>query len=521
MWGGGGLRPVSFDLLLGIVARICYLYAGAVLPARQIVNNTMDTSHNSPLESLHQIQKEEYERYLQNKQEYTQMINSAELPEDKRKELLAGVDAVSWNNSVKDYVKLRFPGVLSPTERYLWKSLFKYTHDYDISFKDFKIIVETFFIPLPENYSLEDVYRSMPNHRWVKLQDDNGKLLCGPFEEMDGSLDFSLTRYLKQLDELFSELNDYFDDYHLDVRFGQLCSMLRDNLVLTNCTFSQFFIRLFIQEQGEVPEKVRTYCNPDGVTLYHSDVLMSYVGIALFSGVMNKADSPYDVKFLLDGVYSTVRIMQGYCAFVAFCSSLLIATLSDLKYQDSLLDMMCFFLYNFHNSYIFRIEIPNAPLNEQKSIEERGSEDHTTRMKIYLYDVNRVPYVVRVDMPHKGDGDESKLHFNVETLDGDSPLNHKAIDCVVSNPADLLDVMIDNMRRMTPNILSIKDSYKEDDKRMLELMKAFNAYYDLCMAFFMKNENQAALEVFNSLMGTDCKTVDEGIQEGYISFSTM
>ncbi len=43
---------------------------------------------------------------------------------------------------------------------------------------------------------------------------------------------------------------------------------------------------------------------------------------------------------------------------------------------------------------------------------------------------------------------------------------------------NLLNVMIDNMRRMTPRILNIKDSYKEDDKCVLELMKAFNAYDD-------------------------------------------
>lgn len=481
----------------------------------------MDATNKNPLDRLRQLQKEEYDRYLQYKKEYTQMINSAKIPDDKKGLLLAGIDAAAKNNSVSDYVKLRFKGVLSPTEQYLWKSLFKYSHDYVISFEDFKTIVDTYYMPLPENYELENVYNSLPIHRWVKLQDEYGKTLCGPYEEMDENLDFSLIRYLKHQDELFSELNRYFDNYNLDDRFGQLCSTLRSNLILTNCTFTQFFIRLFIHETGEVPEGVRTYCNPDGVVLYHSDVLMSYVSIAIYHGVMNKAASPYDNSLLLDGVYSTVRIMQGYCAFVSFCSSLLIATLSDKKYSDSLLDMMCFFLYNFHNSYIFRIEIPQSPLNEQKSIEKRGSKDQTTRMKIYLYDSKRVPYVVRVDMPHKGDVDENKLHFNVERLDGDCPLNHKTIECVRTNPVDLLSVMFDNMRRMVPNILRIKNSYKADDKRMLGLMTAFNAYDDLCMAFFMNKDNQEALDGYNSLMNTNCKTVEEGIQDGFLNFSTL
>ena len=117
------------------------------------------------------------------------------------------------------------------------------------------------------------------------------------------------------------------------------------------------------------------------------------------------------------------------------------------------------------------------------------------------------------------DGNENRLHFNVETLGGESPLNHTAIDCVNTNPADLLEVMTENMRRMSPGILDIKDSYKEDDKRMLELMTAFNAYDDLCMAYFLRKENQDALNYLNATLGTDCKTVEEGIQEGFMCFS--
>ena len=183
--------------------------------------------------------------------------------------------------------------------------------------------------------------------------------------------------------------------------------------------------------------------------------------------------------------------------------------------------MMCFFLREFHNAYIFRIEIPASPFDEKVNIEDRGSGDHTTRMKRYLYDTKRIPYVVRVDMPHKGEGNENKLHFNVETIDEESSLNHTVIDCVNTNPADLLKVMIDNMRRISPGILDIKDSYKEDDKQMLDYMKAFNTYDDMSMAYFQRKDDQTAVEEFNAKVGTDCKTVEEGIQEGFIFFSTM
>lgn len=478
----------------------------------------MEGVKRDPLKRLHKLQEEEFERYNYYKDKYTKEFADIDMPNDRKEILLESIDALARDHSVSDYEKLKFEGVLSPTERYLWTSLFKYIHDYVITFDDFKAIIELYYMPKPINISLEDVYNSLPEHRWVKLQDDKGKHLYGPFEELGTQLDFSLIRYLQVQDNIFTELRSYFDNYHLDFGIGKLGSRLRDNLIITNCSFSQFIINLFLQETGEVPERIKTYGSPDGVTLYHSEVLMSFLGWVVFYGLEIKEESPINKKYLLDGFYSTVKIMQGYCAFVSFCSSLLIATLSDEKYHESLLDMMCFFLYNFHNAYIFRIEIPNAPLNEKLSVEERGSEAHTTRMKIYLYDRNRVPYVVRVDMPHKGSDEENKLHFNVETLDGESALNHQAIDCRNSNPSDLLNVMIENMRRISPGILNIKDSYKEDDKRMLEMMKGFNAYDDMCMAYFYRMENQTAIDEYNALMGTECKTIEDGVQQGFVTF---
>ena len=475
----------------------------------------------TPLKRLHSLQEQEKERYQSYKEKYTKELLTLDIPQDKRELLIEGIDAMARADSVCDYVKLKFEGLLSPTDRYLWTSLFKFVHDYSISLEDFNSIIKLYYMPIPVNIEIGDAYFKLKEHRWVKLQDDKGKSLYGPYEEMSGELDFSLIRYLQLQDSLFQELRRYFDKEPLNTSIAKLGARLRDNLVLTNCSFYQFFIKLFLQETGDIPEEVRVYCNPDGVTFYHCDVFMSFIATATFYVSQLQEEPPINTQFLQDGLYSTVKIMQGYCAFVSFCSSLLIATLSDTKYRDSLLDMMCFFLRHFHNGYIFRIEIPDSPLNEKKGIEERGSKDHTTRMKIYLYDTKRVPYVVRVDMPHKGDEDENKLHFNVDNLDDASVLDHTVIDCHNSNPTDLLHVLIDNMRRMTPTILETKDSYKEDDKRMLEIMKGFNAYDDLCMAYFLGKENQVAINEFNTYLACDYKTVEECIQEGFVFFSTL
>lgn len=60
------------------------------------------------------------------------------------------------------------------------------------------------------------------------------------------------------------------------------------------------------------------------------------------------------------------------------------------------------------------MEMATRPVNSDKSSEERGMEDSTTQLKIFLFDRNRVPYLIRVDMPHKGEPD---LHFNIRTAE--------------------------------------------------------------------------------------------------------
>lgn len=270
----------------------------------------MEGAKMDPLERLHKLQEEEFERYIYYKDKYTKEFANMDLPDDKKAILMESIDALASDHSVSDYEKLKFDGVLSPTERYLWTSLFKYIHDYSISFDDFKAIVESYYMPKPINIPLEDVYNSLPKHRWVKLQDNNGKHLYGPFEELGTQLDFSLIRYLQIQDSIFSELRRYFDDYHLDLNIARLGARLRDNLIITNCSFSQFIINLFLQITGDVPERIRTYGSPDGVTLYHSEVLMSFLDRVTFYGLeLEEDESPVNTKLLLDGVYSTVKIM--------------------------------------------------------------------------------------------------------------------------------------------------------------------------------------------------------------------
>ena len=269
----------------------------------------MEDTRMDPLKRLHKLQEEEFERYAYYKEKYTKDLLDADMPADRKERLMEGIEAAAKSNSISDYEKLKFDGVLSPTNRYLWTSLFKYIHDYSISYEEFQKIVETYYMPLPGNILLEEAFKNLPEHRWIKIQDDNGKSLYGPFEELGTQLDFSLIRYLQIQDDLFEELWQYFNKGNLDRCIAGLGARLRDNLIFTNCSFSQFMIKLFLHTTGDVPQEVKTYGNPDGVTLYHSEVFMSFINRATFYGLELENESPVNNRLLLDGIYSTVKIM--------------------------------------------------------------------------------------------------------------------------------------------------------------------------------------------------------------------
>lgn len=95
-----------------------------------------------PLKRLHKLQEEEFERYAYYKEKYTKDLLDADMPADRKERLIEGIEAAAKSNSISDYEKLKFEGVLTPTERYLWTSLFKYIHDYGVTFDDFKAIYD-------------------------------------------------------------------------------------------------------------------------------------------------------------------------------------------------------------------------------------------------------------------------------------------------------------------------------------------------------------------------------------------
>lgn len=70
-----------------------------------------------------------------------------------------------------------------------------------------------------------------------------------------------------------------------------------------------------------------------------------------------------------------------------------------------------YFLENITNPFVYHISCESNPLNESVKVDNRESDDNTTRIKVYLTKNDDVPILVRFDLPHKG---EPYVHLNIQ-----------------------------------------------------------------------------------------------------------
>ena len=96
-----------------------------------------------------------------------------------------------------------------------------------------------------------------------------------------------------------------------------------------------------------------------------------------------------------------LRCSPEYDAFYEECSNVLIKILSELLYCGE----------------IYKIYLQEGYFDESVEAKDRGAHDYTTRISIILRMENEDIYILRIDLPHKG---ENAIHLNFEEVVGDS-----------------------------------------------------------------------------------------------------
>ena len=132
-------------------------------------------------------------------------------------------------------------------------------------------------------------------------------------------------------------------------------------------------------------------------------------------------------------------------------------------------------LLNLENPNVFHISVESNAVNPTKSIEKRGAEDNTTRLKIYYgLEFSDECHVLRLDLPHKG---ESKLHINIDSTDGKS----KHIYLTEDNVDDqIFDGLCDSLTNFNYEGSYFYSSPKDIEQKLFHAIKYFNAMINFC-----------------------------------------
>ena len=167
------------------------------------------------------------------------------------------------------------------------------------------------------------------------------------------------------------------------------------------------------------------------------------------------------------------------CRYLSFWSCLLdIMSFPGLsKAESDVLNKVAgWFLCNLTNPYVYHLICESNPLNKLRSVDMRESSDNTTRIKVYLMkNDDEVPYLVRFDLPHKG---EPYVHLNIQHNEENEHfrLSTKVIDESLDH---VFENLSESLKTFNFNCSFLYHSPVAKDREIIQRMPEYTAMMDL------------------------------------------
>lgn len=371
--------------------------------------------------------------------------------------------------------KIIFNGVLSDYKREIVAKFFSYLHSFVVSYDSFTKEWKSFAMPYPSNCDLKEVYQHMSDsfelcvqdercERWVNIEDRRNSAVSimmnfalkaldkgqGVFRELEEPTCKEMSEYIRQQFDMQIPLNNWMFSFQINSTDDEDLTLDRTKMFYPNDGYWGLSKR--------IKDFVDTY-----YVLYAE-------GYEPYSRVKQCA------------LYSSVLFHNMMVSFGMLCALFIDASCSSLVHMDSFIHMWCYIQYRYHNSFLYRVEMPCTPLNTTKRTDQRGVKDHTTQMKIYLFDRSMKPVLIRLDLPHSG---FNYLHANISTVrgkkvEGDDHLKFNA-NCTADDLNVLFDSINESIKEQTPNLFKIVDSTNKDENIIFTKMLKFLDYDALCM----------------------------------------
>lgn len=448
---------------------------------------------------------------------------------DKRfKHLAFNYGENELEEDVHDYFKLKFEGrELTDYEFLLWVKLFYYMKHVEErsaqipSPELLESLRNEYNLPVPShNPDSQELFQKIISHEWIKLQDSTGKYLFGPFSKSFSQVpSFSINRFQRSLNRTIEFLR-------IQICNGVITDELREKTRwMIDCIFGEnFYVSSFFTSVYSSQEK----SEPDESLLKLNYPFSEYEKVCgeIYEIIMSICDIPqtdwvkeyYDEEMRMPVLMPKYIELKGIGGFSCLSGFLLDAMFFSFDYAAPLMNILFFIHLRFHNSLLWRIEFAASPVNLAVPVEQRGQKDHTTQLKVFLFDSKDRPRVIRVDMPHKGNANEHYLHFNVKPVFQGENYDHQVITHCSEHIETVFDGLREAMNRECLNLYSCRDSDSNDDDNVLAEMQRFLSYEDMATSYIAKENEIATLNQYNTLAQTNFSTLKEALEDAYLLF---
>lgn len=413
--------------------------------------------------------------------------------------------------------KIIFEKPLTDYERLIWKKLAFYVNGFNVTPDSLQKEIANFNLTMPSKLKESDILTIFQKNSKICFKDDIEDVLelysidKGTYERNHNTHDkedfvpciknayklqsLMINKWNKSLNESYKELSQELSKEDSSDKIATLSKNLFDYLAVHVNQVSQYFLDYRHAENIEM--SIDEFCKIKPIRHqfeYRSlpNMINTICSIDKFEKYKNS------IKYFTL-LYPTLIFLRGYCAFSTLIALFLDAKTLDI-FPSGFSKLIDFMLSNFQNSSIYRIERPTSPPINSDSVSTRGAESFTTRLKIYLYDKDMNPVLLRLDLPHKG---EEFLHINIHNLTNHSCLNHFKLEANLANIDAFFDSIHEQIALETPDLFIYKNSSKEDDKIILQNMQDLIYYDELCLLYLynrLKQDNVEITDEINSVV---------------------
>lgn len=400
------------------------------------------------------------------------------------------------NQTLYMNASLKFANLLTEYDQLIWVKLAYYTRDFEVNIESLKSEIDSFRLECPEDISLDEVLKILQESSDITFVDSNKQKRVTLTNGLD-TISQDITRlvdepnYIIKWDNSYKyqsllvnrynqSINNYFQQLYSEIskekpsqKLREISNELFQSLLVHVVQVGDFFMQLWQTEGNKDIDLSLFLSHKPIVNQFDYRYLNELVSVMCVNANNNEI-----ANFTL--LFPMIVLLRGYCAFSVLISFVIDAQSSS--FADAYLEITRFLLKHFKDSSIYLITRPLSDIKKNVPINNIGSESHTTRLKIFLFDENMVPTLLRFDLPHKG---ESYLHINVQTPKGKTHLDHFCLKEISQDVDEFFQFIHDQMLRETQYLFKWNDSYNEEDCKILSQMQSFVDYDKQCYGYII------------------------------------